>query len=185
MAVRIDPLCIISKYLDQGSLAYRILVEHGRAVADKSILIARCVADLYPDLAFIEEAAMLHDIGIFMTREPRLGCNGDKDYICHGYLGREMLDQEGLPAHGLVCERHIGVGLTVRDIQRQHLPIPQREMMPTTLEEKIICYADKFFSKRIEALREEKGLEEVRKNIAHYGQDHLDRFEALHALLGR
>ncbi len=160
-------------------------MEHGRAVADKSLLIARSVADLHPDLTFIEEAAMLHDIGIFMTREPRLGCNGDKDYICHGYLGRELLEQEGLPAHGLVCERHVGVGLTVRDIERQNLPIPRREMLPVTLEEKIICYADKFFSKRIEALREEKGIEEVRRRIAGYGQDDLERFERLHALFSR
>ncbi len=60
---------------------------------------------------------MLHDIGIFLTNAPHIGCYGDKPYICHGYLGREILDKEGLPGHAMVCERHVGAGLTVTDIE--------------------------------------------------------------------
>ena len=36
----------------------------------------------------------------------------------------KMLDSEGLPQHALVCERHIGVGLTMEDIRLQKLPLP-------------------------------------------------------------
>ena len=42
-------------------------------------------------------------------------------------------------------------------------------MLPVTLEEKIICYADKFYSKKPGALCFEKTLEEVRKEIGKYG----------------
>ena len=61
---------------------------------------------------------MLHDIGIFLTHAPQIGCHGDKPYICHGYLGRELLEKEGFPRHAIVCETHVGVGLTIADIEK-------------------------------------------------------------------
>ncbi len=179
---KVDPLEIISKYYETGSTAYVILIEHSRAVAQKSLEIARRLSYGRPDIEFIEEAAILHDIGIFMTHGPDIGCHGDKPYICHGYMGRELLEKEGLPRHALVCERHVGVGITVEDIDRGGLPLPRRDMMPLTLEEKIICYADKFFSKRPDATGKECPLEEVRNNIARYGRDKLKSFDRMSAL---
>jgi uncharacterized protein len=44
-----------------------------------------------------------------------------------------MLRQEGYERHARVCERHTGTGL------------PGYE--PETLEEQVVCYADKFYSK--------------------------------------
>ena len=177
--MNIDPLVLISKYYAPGSPAYLILVEHSTAVAGKALGIAKKIAPLTADLEFIEEAAMLHDIGIFMTEGPEIGCFGDEDYICHGFLGRELLEKEGLPAHALVCERHVGVGISVDDIDSHKLPIPRRDMLPLTLEEKIICFADKFFSKKMDALNKEKTLDQVRKEIGRYGAEQLKRFEEM------
>ncbi len=179
---RIDPLEIISSYYERGTTAYVILVEHSRAVAKKSLEIARRLSYGRPDIEFIEEAAMLHDIGIFMTYGPDIGCHGDKPYICHGYMGRELLEKEGLPRHALVCERHVGIGITVEDIDKGGLPLPRRDMLPLTIEEKIICYADKFFSKRPDAADKENLLEDVRSNIARYGRDKLKSFDRMSAL---
>jgi uncharacterized protein len=108
-----DPVKIIKKYYNPDSRAYHFLIEHSRMVTKKALTIAEGLRHLNPDPCFIQEAAMLHDIGIFMTYEPRIGCYGDKTYICHGYLGREILEKEGFPRHSLVCERHVGVGLSV------------------------------------------------------------------------
>ncbi len=176
---KIDPFVIISKYYDPGSISHMILVEHGRAVAGKALDIARKLAQPTPDMEFIEEASLLHDIGIFMTNAPQIGCYGDKDYICHGFLGRELLEKEGLPRHALVCERHVGMGIDVHDVDARKLPIPRREMVPLTLEERIICFADKFFSKKVDALGQPKPIEEVRRSIAGYGADKLERFDEM------
>jgi uncharacterized protein len=46
-----------------------------------------------------------------------------------------------------VCERHTGTGLTREQITRQNLPLPEEDFTPETLEEQLVCYADKFFSK--------------------------------------
>ncbi len=176
---RIDPLEIISKYFDRNSTPYIILVEHSRSVAKKSLEIAERLSYGRPDIEFIEEAAMLHDIGIFMTNGPDIGCNGDRPYICHGYLGREILEKEGLPRHALVCERHVGVGITVEDIDKGRLPLPRRDMLPLTIEEKIICYADKFFSKKPDSSGRERPIEEVRKSIVQYGVNKLKAFDKM------
>ena len=172
-----DPLKIIRKYYKPDSLAFRMLVEHSRMVVNKCLEISENIRHLSPDLSFLREAAMLHDIGIFLTSAPDIGCSGDYAYICHGYLGRELLEQEGLPMHALVCERHVGVGLGKGDILSLNLPLPDRDMLPLTLEEKIICYADKFYSKKTGAVCFEASVEEVRKGIGKYGADMLQRFD--------
>lgn len=174
-----DALDIISRYYAPGSLAYNMLIAHSEMVVSKCLEIAANIRYPAPDITFLKEAAMLHDIGIFLTKAPDIGCYGDLDYICHGYLGRDLLEREGLPMHALVCERHVGVGLTIRDITDWNLPLPARDMLPVTLEEKIICYADKFYSKKPDALCSEKTLEEVREYIRRYGDDKLLRFDEM------
>ena len=54
---------------------------------------------------------------------------------------------EGYPRHALVCERHTGAGLSLEGIIAQDLPVPHREMVPVSLEEQVICFADKFLFK--------------------------------------
>jgi uncharacterized protein len=179
------PLEIIKKYYQPGSRALRVLVEHGEAVRRKACETAFRVRHLGPDEAFIAEAALLHDIGIFMTNAPRIGCYGNHEYICHGYLGRDLLEREGLTRHAFVCERHVGVGLSITDIDLHHLKIPRRDMLPLSLEEKIICYADKFFSKTLGALDVEKPLDEVRASIGKYGKDKLAAFDEMHLFFSK
>ncbi|MGE5299768.1 MAG: HD domain-containing protein [Acidobacteriota bacterium] len=175
----IDVVGIIRKYYEPGSLAYNLLIGHSTAVAQKALVIAGRLMHMKPDMIFTEEAAMLHDIGIFGTNVPSIGCYGDKPYVCHGYLGREVLESEGLPVHALVCERHVGVGISVADIDRNGLPIPRRDMLPVTLEERIICFADKFFSKKKDSIGQQKPLEEVKRDIERYGPEKMERFEEM------
>lgn len=172
-----DPIELICKYYDPESKTYYLLIQHSRMVSEKALKIAEKVKHHCPDMAFIQAASMLHDIGIFLTNEPEIGCYGDKAYICHGYLGREILQKEGLPRHALVCERHVGVGLSLREIEDKNLPLPKREMTPVTIEEQIICFADKFFSKDAAFLLKEKPLSLVRKQISKFGADKIKRFD--------
>jgi uncharacterized protein len=70
-----DPIKIIQKYYEIDSELYQLLVEHSKAVVKKALEIAKKVPHLSPDLKFIEDAAMLHDIGIFLTNTPTIGCS--------------------------------------------------------------------------------------------------------------
>ena len=172
-------LRLIKKYYPENSQAYNILVEHGKAVFNKAREIALKNPHLEVDLTFLEEAAFLHDIGIFMTHAPEIGCFGEHPYISHGYLGRELLEKEGFHRHAMVCERHTGVGLSQDDIERQNLPIPKRCMLPKSVEERLICFADNFFSKSHHNLSTEKPIETIRKSLAKHGEHHVVAFDQM------
>jgi len=178
------PLDIITRYYDPSTRAFRILREHGELVAERSLKAAARVGHLKPDLAFIRDAAMLHDIAIFLTDSPGIGCHGAEPYVRHGILGRDILDALGMPSHGLVCERHVGVGISAEDIRCFNLPLPVRDMRPVTIEEQIICYADKFFSKNGSDAPREKSIAEIVASLRLYGEDKVERFTGWVELFG-
>ena len=62
----------------------------------------------------------------------------------------------------------------MRLIVRQNLPVPHREMVPVSLEEQVVCFADKFFSKT--HLDREKSVEKALKSISKYGEEGVVRF---------
>ncbi len=170
-----DPLSIIQKYYTEGTKLYDIYLTHVTQVTEKALSIAQRHPELAVDVRFIEEAGMLHDIGIFMTDAPHIACKGTFPYICHGYLGRELLTAEGFPKHGQVCERHTGTGLSLETIINRKLPIPHRDMRPVSLEEKIICFADKFYSKS--QLDKEKTVKKIRQNLSKHGKQQVEIFD--------
>ena len=119
---------------------------------------------------------MLHDIGVVKVDAPAIACYGTEPYIRHGVLGAEMLRQEGLERHALVCERHTGTGLTLEQIVEQGLPLPHQDMQPQSIEEQIICFADKFFSKT--RLDTEKSVDQARRSLEKFGSEGLAKFDA-------
>jgi uncharacterized protein len=179
-----NPIEIISEFYSPGGSTFDMLVKHGRQVAEKALEAAEKVQHLNPDRAFIEQAALLHDIGIFLTRAPGLGCTGDNPYLCHGVLGRKLLEEKGLPRHALVCERHVGTGISADDIRRAELPLPHRDMLPLTIEEELICYADKFFSKSNNGNGKEKPVKKIIRGLRAHGDDKAEKFKAWHSKFG-
>lgn len=166
---------LLARYLDGE--AHAIVLEHSRHVADLALEVADCLAMAEEDRLFIEEGALLHDIGVCQVHAPGLGLHGEHPYIMHGVLGRAILEREGYPLHALVCERHIGVGLTCEDIIRQGLPLPHRQMCPQSLAEQIICFADLFYSKKPGRLGERKSIVQVRKKLLPFGEDKVAVFD--------
>jgi|SRR3989339_1031949 len=160
---------LIDKYYERGSPSYRILLTHSILVTRKALQVAERMKRLHPDIPFILEASMLHDIGICKTNAPGLGCHGKDPYITHIIHGRKMLEKEGYPKHGLVCERHTGVGLPKAYIIKQGFPLPKRDMVPTTTEERIVSYADSFYSKDPSCLFHEKSVEEIAAFLSQFG----------------
>ncbi|MDD2477266.1 MAG: phosphohydrolase [Dysgonamonadaceae bacterium] len=170
-----NPHTIIEKYYTKGTKLYDIYISHVTDVTNKALLIAQKHPELAIDVQFLEEAGMLHDIGIFMTKAPHIACKGNHPYICHGYLGRDLLTEEGFPQHGLVCERHTGTGLSLETIVKRKLPIPHRNMQPQSMEEQIICFADKFFSKS--KLGKEKSIKKIRSGLGKHGVHQIKKFD--------
>ena len=173
---------IIERHIKDEELK-RLLIAHSASVARKAIAVAReCGMESEIDMDFVVEAAMLHDIGIVKCNAPSVHCHGELPYICHGIAGSRILADEGLDEkYRRVCERHTGSGLTAEEIRERNLPLPAKDFMPETLEEKLICYADKFYSKSGDPYAE-KSLERVRASMMKHGEKALERFEELQRL---
>ena len=168
-------------YYREDSDLFRLLWKHSCQVAEKAVSIAKRIEGA--DMEFVEDAALLHDIGIFRTHAPSIFCTGSEPYICHGVIGSELMESRGLHRYALVCERHTGAGLSCEEIIAQNLPLPHRDMIPISIEEKIICYADKFFSKS--KITEEKTVADIRRSMAKFGPEQLRRFDEMHTLFSR
>lgn len=157
---------IIDKYYPEGSRLRDIYMKHAESVAG---LAEELRAEFMPELdpQQVKAAAMLHDIGIFLTDAPGIECRGTAPYIQHGPMGADLLRREGAPEWAArVAERHTGVGIG--------------ELVPQTPLEKLVCYADKFYSKSGSGDR--KTLDEVERSMARFGPDNLSAFRRLHSL---
>ena len=170
-----DYQSIIDKYYPSENELRRILLLHSRQVADRCLLIAKKHPELRLDKEFLEEAAMLHDIGIFRCNAPSIQCFGTEPYICHGYIGGQILRDEGLVRHALVCERHTGTGLSREQIERQNLPLPlDCSYEPDVMEEQVVCYADKFYSKS--HIDHERSVVETAQSLEKFGPEGVRKF---------
>jgi uncharacterized protein len=168
-------VALLGKYFQGEVLA--MITGHGRVVADLALEVCQRIGLSDAESTFVEEAALLHDIGVCRIHAPKLGLYGSYPYIMHGIIGREILEHENLPLHALVCERHIGVGITVEDIISQQLPLPQRDMVPLSLPEQIICFADLFYSKSPGKITQKKSPEQVRNKLGGFGDLKIQIFD--------
>ena len=120
---------------------------------------------------------------IIATDAPGIGCHGTVHYLRHGVEGARILRADGMPEWlARVAERHTGAGITAHDIAVQNLPMEPGDYLPETLLEKLICYADKFYSKSGDMKR--KPIERVRASLSRFGSGSATRFEALVDLFG-
>ena len=144
------------------------MLKHSRQVADRALAIAERHPEWNLDREFLEAAAMLHDIGIIRCDAPGIHCHGTEPYLRHGPIGGEMLRQlddaslgkDRVEALARVAERHTGTGL------------PGYE--PETLEEQLICYADKFYSKS--SPDREKTVEQAVHSLRKFGEAGVVKF---------
>ena len=167
---------LLLKYYNEESDLFRLLWRHSLQVAEKSLYIGTHISEVV-DLEFVYAAALLHDIGIFRTHAPSIYCVGEELYIKHGIIGAELLRNEGLERYARVCERHTGAGLSKEEIIKQGLPLPKCDFLPETLEEQIVCYADKFYSKSNP--ENVKTYLEARHSMEKFGKEQLQRFDAM------
>lgn len=168
---------LIHKYIPPNSQAYPIYIIHVTLVTEKAISIARRLNLPEESIRFIEEAGMLHDIGICKTEDKHFGTHGG-EYITHGITGAEILRSEGYPKHARVAENHTGVGLYVKQIIDRNLPLPHRDFVPESIEEKIISFADLFWTKNTQYLWQELPLSIIKEQIGKYGPEYSSILES-------
>lgn len=176
----VDPIDIIKYFYPQDTEMRKLLIWHSGQVRDKALQIAKYNKKLNLNTEILVNGAMLHDIGIGKCHAEDIFCPGTEPYIKHGILGAEMLREYGrehgldLEVYARICERHTGSGLTAAEIKESGLPLPEEDFLPETPEEKVICLADKFYSKS--GSGKEKKLEKVIRSMEKFGDGPVQRF---------
>lgn len=145
----------------------REVIEHSLVVRKEALTLARkAVENGHPvDLKLVGLGAILHDVGRSRTHGIR-----------HGIEGAEILRKLGLRELSKFAENHIGAGIPANEAKR--IGLPPRDFIPTSIEEKIVAYADKLvMGKRIASY--EKVLQWLASEL---GVKHpaIDRFQGLH-----
>jgi len=105
--------------------------KHCFAVADAAASVGSalgCRSDIDHD--FLWSAALLHDIGRYVTHDP----------IGHGVAGYDLLTRLGYAPQAHVCASHILFGLDACEAVR--FDLPAHDFVPRTVEERLVPLID-------------------------------------------
>jgi len=144
------------------------VIEHCKVVSAFATKIARtCQKRRHKvDVQLVEIGGLLHDIGRSKTHK-----------VDHALVGGEIARSAGLPnSVALIIERHAGGGIPKEEARQ--LSWPGRDYLPQTLEEKIVCYADK----RVEGLQTVSIERTIKAYAESLGENHpaIMRIRQLH-----
>jgi len=119
-------------FLNRNGCSAKV-IKHCEAVAACAVEIARKLREkgLNIDVDLVEIGALLHDVGRSRTHS-----------VNHAVVGAEIAKKAGMPEKVVnIIKRHVGGGITQEEAE--NLGWPKDVYTPQTLEEKIVCYADK------------------------------------------
>ncbi|MDB5185112.1 MAG: metal dependent phosphohydrolase [Candidatus Saccharibacteria bacterium] len=103
------------------------------APVDRELLIAGC---------------MLHDIGTYALFDDSGHIENQHTYRQHAVFGAALVAEEGYdPRIVAMIRNHVQMGLSKQEIIDNQLALPHNDFQPQTLEERLVCYADRFHTK--------------------------------------
>lgn len=109
------------------------IIEHCRLVARVSVILSEAIVkNARPfNAKAVLAGALLHDIGRTRTHE-----------VGHGWIGAKILEEEGVNQVVVeIVRRHVGAGISPEEAEK--LGFPQGDYIPRTLEQRVVCFADK------------------------------------------
>ncbi|MEM2123212.1 MAG: HDIG domain-containing protein [Candidatus Bathyarchaeia archaeon] len=151
----LDPLTresLIAKIKKQGFSDLRI--EHSCEVADIALKLSDLMAGegLNVERGVVEKGSILHDIGYLLTSGKPLTIPGwegsgiivPSDDINHPMLGALIVEKWGFSDRISDCVLRHNIGcFTVAECKLLGVdPVPRKDCMPITIEEKIVHYSD-------------------------------------------
>lgn len=144
------------------------VINHCKTVSKFAVRLAKAFQreGYTVDLQLVEVSGLLHDIGRAKTHN-----------VSHGLVGGEIARSLVLPDSVVkAIERHVGGGVPKEEAKR--LGWPARDFLPVTLEEKIVCYADK----RVDGLRTVPMDQALKPYVSNLGANHpaVERIRKLH-----
>lgn len=101
------------------------------------------------DTELLTAAALLHDIGAYALFNDEGKVENKRLYPLHAMLSAKIITDEGIDARvASLVETHLLLGLSKQEIIDKSWPLPTRSYVPGSTEGELLCYADRFHSKR-------------------------------------
>ena len=137
------------------------VIRHCKAVRNVAIKIAK---KANADVNLVEAGALLHDIGRSKTHDIRHAMEGVK-------IAKE-LDLPDVIVN--IIRRHIGAGLESQEAKQ--VGLPEKDYIPETLEEKIVCHADSLINNN----KKQKIEKTIEKALSEGHKEYARRLVSLH-----
>ena len=132
--------------LHQKHGSSQVVIQHCRTVAKVSMILVDEFQSrgVRVDSDAVEAGALLHDIGRSKVQT-----------VWHGFEGAELVEKDGVDEKVVsIVRRHVGAGISPDEAKR--LGLPPFDYIPSTLEERIVCFADKMVdSNKVRPLEKE------------------------------
>ncbi len=138
----------VHKRYAQNDFIYNLVFGHCEIVSEIAIW---CVDDknLEVNESLLEAGCLLHDVGTYALFDEK-GLDGNEhNYKQHAIFGAALVTEEGFDSRiADMIRTHVLMGLSKDEITKSGFGMPQKDYFPTTLEARLLCYADRFHSKK-------------------------------------
>ncbi len=129
---------------------YNLVYGHCQVVSE---IAQWCVSNLPTndkvDVELLVIAALLHDIGAYVFFDDEGRVANKRLYPLHAMLSAKIIADEGIDKRvAQVVETHLLLGLSKQEIIEKPWPLPARDFIPDSIEAELLCYADRFHSKK-------------------------------------
>ena len=146
----------------------RGVAKHCLAVSELAVEIAKACRErrVNVNVDLVRIGGLLHDIGRARTHG-----------VDHAIEGSQIVKSLNLPdAIARIVERHVGSGITAKEAEKLGWPV--KSYVPTSIEERIVAYADKLIegSRRVSI---ETAVERFRNN-ADISEESIERLRQWH-----
>lgn len=127
---------------------YQLVYGHCAIVNEIAQWCAKNISESV-DTELLSTAALLHDIGTYLFFDDHGKIANSRLYPLHAILSAKIITDEGVDTRvASLAETHILLGLSKQEIITKPWPLPARDYIPNTIEGEILCYADRFHTKK-------------------------------------
>jgi uncharacterized protein len=131
----------------QNEKVFKLVFEHCQIVCEIALWCAE-QKQLQVDKPLLEAGCLLHDIGTYALFDAEGHGANEHDYKQHAIFGAALALEEGFDGRiADMIRTHVLMGLTKEEIVANHFALPEKDYTPTSLEGRLLCYADRFHSK--------------------------------------
>lgn len=145
----VDEITDLHRRYAQNETVFELVYRHCVIVNEIALWCADNLADATIDRDILAAGCLLHDIGTYALFDKNGHIDNMRNYRQHAIFGAALATEEGFDDRiADMIQTHVQLGLSKQEIIDNQFALPRKDYQPTTIEGRLLCYADRFHSKR-------------------------------------